>query len=81
MFGHEGRITRKGGGFRNPFKDGRQIADRYAFGQKVLQNALNPANGNLTRYDVLDQFFLVVVELVQKLLGFGIGQKFGHVVP
>ena len=43
MLGDRAEIARDGGGFRDAFQNGRQIADRYALGQQILQHALQAA--------------------------------------
>ncbi len=47
--------------------------------EQQLQHALDARDGDLRRHDVLDQFGLLLRQILQQLLHLAIGQQVGHV--
>ena len=81
MGGH--RLHGAGGtvaGLLDAFQDGRQVADRDALGQQQLQHALHAAHRKLRRHQFRNQLLLLARQVVQQLLGLGVGEQFGHVL-
>ena len=80
MFGDHHHVAGMPTGLGNAFQNGRHVADRDPFGKQVLQHPLHAAERNLGRNHFADQLLMFFVQFVQELLGFGVGQKFRHVV-
>ena len=74
------RIARERHRVGDAFEDGRQVADRDALGEQQLQHALDAGDGDLRRHDVLDQFALLLRQLLQQLLHLAVRQQVGDVV-
>src|SRR5579885_1156414 len=80
MLGDDRDVAAEAAGLGDAFENGREIADRDALGEEVLQHALDAAQRNLRRDEVGDQLLMGLVELVEQLLRLGIGEQLGHVV-
>ena len=80
MLDHGCRIAREGQRIGDTLENGGKIADRDALRQQKLQNALDPGDGDLARYNVLDQFALFLWQVLQQFLHLAVGQQIRHVV-
>jgi hypothetical protein len=49
--------------------------------QQVLQHALDAAERNLRRDDVGDQLLVLLIQIVEQLLRFGVGQQLRPCCP
>ena len=79
MLGDVARIAREADRLGDAFEDGRQVADRDALVEQLLQHALDAGDGDLARHQVLDQLLLLLGQVLQELLHLGVGQQVGHV--
>src|SRR5258705_10243346 len=79
--GHEcRRVLRLGRLLRERFADGADIADRDAFGQKLLENLHDDAQAQHLRYQVFDEFRRRLGQAVQYLLRLLVTQELMCVV-
>src|SRR5579883_570045 len=79
MLGEHRDVAGMGADLGDAFENGRQVTDRDALVQQVLQDALHGADADLARDDVGDELVLLLVQLVEELLGLGIGEQLGHI--
>ncbi len=61
------------------FQDGREVADRDAFGQQELQHALDARDGDLRRHDVLEQLALLLGQFLDELRHLRVGEQLRYV--
>jgi hypothetical protein len=73
VLGERRRIASRRNPVGDAFKDGRQVADRHPLGEKDLQHALDPGDGDLCRHDVLEEFALLLRQLPDELLHLAVG--------
>ncbi len=80
VLGDQHRVFGVADRFGDAFKDRRQVADGNALRQQRLQHALHAGDRDFRRDQLLDQFFLLVRQIVQQLLGLGVGEQLRHMV-
>ncbi len=80
MLGDRRGVLGEAASLRHAFEDGRQVADRDALGQQVLEHALKAAHRDVRGHQIRHQLLVLLAEIVEQLLRLGVGQKVRHVV-
>ena len=80
VFGNHHQAACRRDSFGNPFENSRQITDRNAFLQQILQNALQSAKADFAGNKLFNEFLVFLIKFIQQFLGFGIRQQLGHIV-
>ena len=79
MLGNVARVLEGAADLGDALDDGAEIADRDALVQEQLQHALDAGGRDVGRHDLLDEFAVLLGQLLQELLHLHVREELGHV--